>query len=69
MSKAVILYVAASMNLIVGVWLLVGLHPEFVAGEVSTFQYVARGIGPLILSAAFIFLARKAMAKESSDDA
>ena len=69
MSKAIILYIVAAMNLIVGVWILVGLHPEFVAGEVSTLHYVARGLGPLILAAAFIFLARQAMAKEGSDDA
>ena len=69
MSKAVIFYVVAAINLIVGVWLLVGLHPEFVAGEGSTFHYVARGLGPLVLAAAFIFLARQVRAKEGSDDA
>ena len=69
MNRAIILYVVASMNLMVGLWLLVGLHPDFVAGEIATFQYVARGLGPLVLAATFIFLARQMRAKEGSDDA
>ena len=69
MSRAVILCIAAAMNLLAGLMILSGSHDEFISGETSVLSYVLRGVGPLLLAAAFIFLARQAMAKEGSDDA
>ena len=69
MSRAIILYIAAAINLLAGVMILWGFHDEFVSGETSVLSYVLRGVGPLTLAAAFLFLARQTMAKEGSDDA
>ncbi|MGB7374522.1 hypothetical protein [Pontixanthobacter sp.] len=69
MSKTVILYVVVTVQLALGLFILIDAFPMFEQGLISPLSYVVRGFVPLVLAATFIFLARQARAKEGSGDA
>ena len=69
MSRSIILYAVATLQLVVGFFILVSAHPDWQAGEITALNYAARGIGPLLLAVAFLILARKLRAQEGLNDA
>ncbi|MEW4447889.1 hypothetical protein [Qipengyuania sp. JC766] len=68
-NKALIGYIAAAVNLAVGFFILVGLYPELADGEITAINYVVRGLGPLILAATLILLARQVRVKDDVNNA
>ncbi len=69
MSRAFILYCVAAVQLIAGLYILIDAHPNLQSGEITAITFIVRGLGPLILAATFIFLARQMRANEGLDDA
>ena len=66
MKSALVFYFLAALFLGFGGYMLIEAKPLAEAGEITTFEFVMRGAGPLIMAVAMIFFARNIRAKSGN---
>ena len=68
MSSALVFYFFAAIFLGIGGYLLIDAKPMAEAGDISTFEFIMRGAGPLIMAVAMIVFARNIRARSGTPD-
>lgn len=68
MNSVFVFYFLAALFLGFGGYMLIEAKPLAETGQITTFEFIMRGAGPLIMAVAMILFARNIRAKNGAHD-